>query len=201
MGSEEDSEKQKTEGQTCSSAEKRLQKQMESLRTRRVVFIEQIKRCSEFVSKVQEDTELTSIPELKLRLKALDDAYSGFTKVQLKIEEGDPIEVKTSTRSDNEESYYSSSSALQVMLGKMENSPSDSSSANKSDNRFDPIKLPKIELPIFTGDITTWMPWFETFNSLVHNNPHLNNLSKFHHLVSKLGEAPRSSIEGLKIVG
>lgn len=71
MGSEEDSEKQKTEGQTSSSAEKRLQKQMESLRTRRVVFIEQIKRCSEFVSKVQEDPE---VPELKLRLKALDDA-------------------------------------------------------------------------------------------------------------------------------
>ncbi|XP_071578247.1 uncharacterized protein [Temnothorax nylanderi] len=57
--------------------------------------------------------------------------------------------------------------------------------ANESHGR-----LPKIDLPSFSGAYEDWNPFYNTFNSLIHSNTSLNDIQKFHYLKSSLkGEA------------
>lgn len=52
------------------------------------------------------------------------------------------------------------------------------------------IRLPKITLPSFSGNIKQWPEYFDTFNALIHNSSSLTETEKFHYLVSSLsGEA------------
>lgn len=45
--------------------------------------------------------------------------------------------------------------------------------------------LPEVEILVFHGEYRKWPQWIETFDALVHNNPHLENIIKFSHLRSK----------------
>lgn len=52
------------------------------------------------------------------------------------------------------------------------------------------IRLPKIVLPSFNGNIKKWPEYFDTFNALIHNSTSLSDTEKFHYLISSLsGEA------------
>uniref|UniRef100_A0A1B0C7U5 Uncharacterized protein n=1 Tax=Glossina palpalis gambiensis TaxID=67801 RepID=A0A1B0C7U5_9MUSC len=73
-----------------------------------------------------------------------------------------------------EELYYCIATTLKVCLSRFNNSDSNQtihvSYAILSDEKYDTVKLPKIELREFSGDVTTWIAWFDEFTSLVHNN-------------------------------
>lgn len=51
-------------------------------------------------------------------------------------------------------------------------------------------RLPKIDLPVFSGDYLTWMSYQDMFISLVHNNPGLTDVQKFCFLKSSCKETP-----------
>ncbi|XP_045454347.1 uncharacterized protein LOC123663725 [Melitaea cinxia] len=69
-----------------------------------------------------------------------------------------------------------------ITRGQSESSSRVSSNSN--------IRLPKIVLPHFSGDIKRWPEYFDTFNELIHNCPSLSDIEKFHYLTSSLsGEA------------
>lgn len=52
------------------------------------------------------------------------------------------------------------------------------------------IRLPKIELPTFSGNYTDWYGFYDMFNSLIHSNQAINDVQRFHYLKSSLkGEA------------
>lgn len=48
------------------------------------------------------------------------------------------------------------------------------------------IRLPKIVLPSFSGDIKKWPEYFDTFNALIHNSTSITDTEKFHYLLSSL---------------
>lgn len=52
------------------------------------------------------------------------------------------------------------------------------------------IKLPKIVIPIFSGNYSEWVTFKDLFESLVHNNKSINDVEKLHYLKGYLtGEA------------
>ncbi|XP_038106163.1 uncharacterized protein LOC119765952 [Culex quinquefasciatus] len=52
------------------------------------------------------------------------------------------------------------------------------------------VKLPDINLPIYTGELSEWIVFRDTFRSLIHNNSQLSDFDKFTYLRSSLlGEA------------
>lgn len=53
---------------------------------------------------------------------------------------------------------------------------------NPSTNITAISNLPKISLPTFSGDFASWVMFKETFQSVVMNNPQLDNISKLHYL-------------------
>ena len=55
------------------------------------------------------------------------------------------------------------------------------------------VKLPKLTLKKFNGDLTKWITFWDTFESSVHNNPELTSIDKFNYLHSLLESAAAES--------
>ena len=60
------------------------------------------------------------------------------------------------------------------------------------------IKLAKLDVPIFKGDVMEWQTFWEQFSDLVHSKPQLFNPVKLAYLQQALKDGPaRRTIEGL----
>ena len=60
-------------------------------------------------------------------------------------------------------------------------------------------KLPKLVLPKFCGDVTTWMGFWDSYKSAVHDNVNLSKIDKFNYLRSLLEGAASRAIQGLAL--
>uniref|UniRef100_A0A1B0BVX4 Uncharacterized protein n=1 Tax=Glossina palpalis gambiensis TaxID=67801 RepID=A0A1B0BVX4_9MUSC len=171
----------------CNAPPKKLDKALLALKVRRTVAEHGV-----------------SLDELNIRLKTLDSAFDAFNKVQTKIEEKDFDGISQPNRSKCEELYYCIATTLKVCISRLNNSDSNQtihfSHAILSDEKYDTVKLQQIELREFSGDVTTWIAWFDEFTSLVYNNETLNTFTKLHHLVYKLSPAAKTPVAGTKII-
>ncbi|XP_039312856.1 uncharacterized protein LOC113004977 [Solenopsis invicta] len=61
------------------------------------------------------------------------------------------------------------------------------------------IRLPKIDLPTFSGAYEEWHSFFGIFDSLIHSNNSLNDIQKFHYLKSALKGEAAEIIKALEI--
>ncbi|CAB4004998.1 Hypothetical predicted protein [Paramuricea clavata] len=61
------------------------------------------------------------------------------------------------------------------------------------------IKLPKLSLKKFKGDIKEWIPFWDSYTSAIHDNPDLSDIDKFNYLNSLLESKAAEAIAGLKI--
>ena len=60
------------------------------------------------------------------------------------------------------------------------------------------VKLPKLEVTVFDGDILHWKSFWEQFSVSVHDCPHLANWDKLGYLQQALkGVSAKQTIEGL----
>ena len=60
-------------------------------------------------------------------------------------------------------------------------------------------RLPKLTLPVFSGDPLTWQPFRDSFDSAVHNSPGLSKVQKFNYLRAQLQEDASRVIAGLPL--
>ena len=64
------------------------------------------------------------------------------------------------------------------------------------------VKLPKLETPVFDGNILNWRAFWKQFSVSVHNRPSLSNSEKFVYLQHALkGGTAMAVIEGLSQSG
>ncbi|KAG1661324.1 Ovochymase-2 [Nymphon striatum] len=61
------------------------------------------------------------------------------------------------------------------------------------------VKLPKLFIDPFDGDVLKWTTFFEQFKSSIHENNHLSPIDKFNYLKSLLRGAAANSIMGLPL--
>ena len=61
------------------------------------------------------------------------------------------------------------------------------------------VRLRKLELKPFDGNILNWQPFWDQFDSSVHNQPYLSDIDKFSYLKTFLTSAAASCISGLAI--
>ena len=61
------------------------------------------------------------------------------------------------------------------------------------------VKLPKLSLKPFNGDITTWTPFWDSYESAIHKNPTLSEIDKFNYLKSLLDHTAHEAIAGLTL--
>ena len=61
------------------------------------------------------------------------------------------------------------------------------------------VKLPKLSIRRFNGDLTKWVTFWDSFNSSIHTNPTLSSVDKFNYLTSLLEFAAAKAIAGLTL--
>ena len=61
------------------------------------------------------------------------------------------------------------------------------------------VKLPKISLPRFGGNLLKWPSFWDSYESAVHHSPDLTDIDKFNYLRSLLDGAAHDAIAGLTL--
>ena len=68
-------------------------------------------------------------------------------------------------------------------------------STNSSANH----RLPRLALPIFTGNSLKWQTFWDTFQTAIHNNSGLSDVQKFTYLKAQLSREAANLIDGLPL--
>ena len=63
------------------------------------------------------------------------------------------------------------------------------------------VKLPKIALPQFYGEITKFQSFWQNFTSAVHENEQITDCQKLTYVMNSLGGSAYKALEGLAITG
>ena len=61
------------------------------------------------------------------------------------------------------------------------------------------LKLPKLELKPFDGDIMNWKPFWEQFNASIHSSNLISKIEKFSYVKTFFNESASSCISGLTL--
>lgn len=61
------------------------------------------------------------------------------------------------------------------------------------------VKLPEIQLPSFSGNLSEWITFRDSFRSLIHQNNQLTDVDKFTYLRSALTEEARQEINSIEL--
>ena len=63
------------------------------------------------------------------------------------------------------------------------------------------MKLPKLELPTYSGDLLKFQNFWDQFEAAVHNNDDLPDIQKFTYLRSVLKGNALQTVEGFEVTG
>ena len=61
------------------------------------------------------------------------------------------------------------------------------------------VKLPKLSIRKFNGDLTKWVTFWDSFNSSIHLNPSFSSVDKFNYLTSLVESSFADAIADLTI--
>ena len=61
------------------------------------------------------------------------------------------------------------------------------------------VKLPRLQLKSFDGDLTQWTPFWDSYQSAVHNNKEVSDIQKFTYLKSLLEKSAKEAVAGMTL--
>lgn len=184
--------------------------ELAKLVVRRNRIKETLNRFAEFV-----DTfNLSQIKELQVRTEKIEPLLDRFEEIQIEIEILDSEADGNLEYESFESQFYSllatakghiSQYQLKAEHNQSLTNPSliqNSQGSSGIDNNSFIVggaKLPSLGLPKFRGDFEKWLQFFEGFQTLVHNNPCLDNIQKFYYLLDCLEGEARKILDCLEI--
>lgn len=151
------------------------------------------------------------------RKRKLTDLWDQFENIQTRIESlesQDPsnideealLEQQTQQRANFETIYFNLVARYESLLEHFDGSPAPQSTGESSHNhmsmpvsRETRVKLPKIELPVFSGGYEDWYTFHDTFDKLIHSNDNLKDIEKFHYLRSSLKDKASEIIQSIEV--
>ena len=72
-------------------------------------------------------------------------------------------------------------------------------SGSNSSRRGPSVKLPKVNIETFSGELATYPAFMDSYESIIHNNATLSNVEKFYYLKGLLRGKASTTIEGLSM--
>ncbi|KAL0830739.1 hypothetical protein ABMA28_002867 [Loxostege sticticalis] len=151
-----------------------------SLRRKRTIAIKRLNKALEIGQLArgdpsQRDLFLSYHHDIKTITAAFEDAHFSILEIL-----DDATDADTSLQEKFDDTYYQIESIYRSLIR------SEDAKQTKSVSSSLNIRLPKITLPSFSGNIKQWPEYFDTFNALIHNSSSLTETEKFHYLVSSL---------------
>lgn len=127
-------------------------------------------------------------------------------KLQIEIEILDNKAYKAEERTDFENNYFSIVTRAQEIIDKNKLPTNQNNQTNSTfnidniSNIFSQkVKLPLLNLPHFDGKYSEYTHFHDTFESLINKDLHLDNVQKFHYLISSLEGEALHLIQSLEI--
>lgn len=154
---------------------------------------------------IEDPGGIADFNQIKNRLDEMPHIKSEYENLFIQIinmeSEGDDIESRTDIAEMTTfvSQWHNALSNLQKLAISRTpgNNPVASNQSECNNGTAPNVRLPVINLPEFSGLYKDWLPFYDSFKSLIHENSSLSDCQKFHYLKSCLkGEASRS-IESL----
>lgn len=153
-----------------------------------------------------------TISYVETRLENLEADWLNFSDNHKKIVSSiDPKELEVSVYSTKDvyetlkEIYIDYKSDLKEIIRNSEiqsnakNVTSEQQPKGNSNNQPISVKLPKIELPVFSGSYSEWISFRDLFVSSIHDNQHLDGVQKLHYLKTHLTGEPEGLLRHFAI--
>ena len=150
----------------------------------------------------QESPDLSKLSQLKLSLHEKLETLKLLDGEMLDLVEEEELTSEIEQADAFKEGIYTAVIKIDKRVGEASvTSPERSLETHESvDSRSsDRVKLPKLVLRPFSGDITTWTTFWESYESAVHRSRDLSNIDKFNYLNSLLTGAACEAIAGLSL--
>lgn len=132
------------------------------------------------------------INELEERLNRFIPCLDQYEAIESEIGDIDENQINEDAATEFENSYFKLVSDIKLKLKMISNSSSSSTSSNNTNNgqvntsSVLEVRLPLINLPEFSGNYKEWLPFYDSFKSLIHENNSIKPIQKFHYLKSSL---------------
>ncbi|XP_062541422.1 uncharacterized protein LOC134209452 [Armigeres subalbatus] len=152
-------------------------------------------------------SEVTSASQVTVRLEKLDELWEKVNEMILDIETHDDHDEKEDDcfkqRSAFGSKYYDLKSLLLDKVKEFEEPAVLKQSTRSLDTSHQPIgehvRLPRIMLQTFDGNIDDWLTFLDLFISLIHRNVELWEVEKFHFLKGCLAGEAKALVDPLVI--
>ncbi|XP_018396273.1 PREDICTED: uncharacterized protein LOC108774620 [Cyphomyrmex costatus] len=126
--------------------------------------------------------------QLEERRIKLDEYWSQYNTIQAKIELLDENEGNDRIGFEEASAGATDTTDITAMSGAF----------NRSENHCS-VRLPKLNLPKFSGKYDEWFPFYDSFNSIIHSNASISDIQKLQHLKSTLTGDASGVISALEI--
>lgn len=149
---------------------------------------------------------------LEGRLSGLDEIWQHVCDADEKMESFKDDNNKEDEYFENdqfgqmEEKYYQLKGELKDLLDAFQPQQQQQPNANHNGNhnpneasKESKVKLPKIELPTFSGSYHTWISFKNRFTNLIHDNKSLSNVDKLEYLKSCTTHEAEKAIQRFQI--
>ncbi|XP_011408774.2 PREDICTED: uncharacterized protein LOC105315733, partial [Amphimedon queenslandica] len=169
----------------------KIRKGYRNLLTRRV------KEGDELLKGMEESGDIDHVKLGQIKL-SVGEKLTALKKVDEEIieliDDGEAIVREIDEADRFNETVYEMLARVEAKLKK--SVEKESVSAYKSSVR---AKLPKLDLPVFNGEITKWFTFWDSYKAAVHDNPDLLPVQKFTYLRSLLSRSAQECIAGLTL--
>ncbi|XP_048001463.1 uncharacterized protein LOC125238232 [Leguminivora glycinivorella] len=152
----------------------------------------------------------SQLVELDMRIKKLDDSYNSFDNYQSELEMlvEDPAE-QYAERELFERSYYKEIAAARELVDRhrsqhakeVQSEVGSNECPTVVSNKHGNVRLPKINLPHFSGGYQNWLEFKDIYVSLIHTETSIDNINKFHYLRASLHGSAALVIRSLDFKG
>ena len=149
-----------------------------------------------------EETDLARLAQLRLSLEEKLETLKLLDSEILDLTEDD-LEEEIQQADTFKDGIYSA----MVKMDRLKDVPDAASAAAReprtaappTHDRDNRIKLPKLSMQPFSGDVATWTSFWDSYNSAIHQNSSLTDVDKFNYLRSLLKGTAREAVSGLML--
>ncbi|XP_055622043.1 uncharacterized protein LOC129773533 [Toxorhynchites rutilus septentrionalis] len=177
-----------------------------------------LENVADFVQSYEEGTDKQS---LELRLAKLDELLEKFINIRMQMEiladDADDMEL-TETKATEEERIRQRDTINATIIKDFENSvydlkqtilsylttanrnhPMPNGSRQSTVDSQSRVKLPDLRLPSFSGRMSDWVTFRDTYKNLIHNDVRLSDMDKFTYLRTSLTGDALQEIASIEI--
>jgi len=171
------------------------------LKKKRAIIKGSCTRINTYVDSITAPSQSVTA-QLEERKVRLDSYWSEYNQVQTRLEMLEDAEADD--RPTFEEAFYSLSARIRGLLSSCSStrdvaSPRSITRSHESPESLTNVRLPKLDLPSFSGKYDEWFPFSDIFNSVIHSNAFLSNVQRFQYLRASLTGDAKNIINSLEI--